>query len=497
MELWELSLKEAARKLATKQICSVELTKAILSRIKKFNVKLNAFLSITEEEALIQASKADEMIANGEVFPITGIPYSVKDNILIKDFKTTAASKILENYIAPYDATVIKKLKLAAPVMVGKTNLDEFAMGASTEYSAFGPTRNPYDLERVSGGSSGGAAVSIATGMSFFAVCSDTAGSIRQPASFCGVVGIKPTYGRVSRYGLIAMCSSLDQIGILARTVEDTAISFQLIAGQDEFDSTSLPKPVPDYLKNLERGTKGFKVGIPKEFFIAGMDSEVKEVINKAIKKFEELGAIISEVSLPHVPFSVPAYYVITPVEISANLSRYDGIRYGLSITGDSLEDIYYNSRTRGFGPEPLRRIMIGTYASSAGYYDAYYKKAKMVQSLIRKDFIEVFKKVDLLLTPVSPKPAFKIGEKSDPVSMYLEDIFTGPLNMAGVPGLSLPAGFNKMDLPIGLQIIGPHFSEERLFIAGHAFEKAMNLKLTPLEVDKQIETSNGVKTKN
>jgi aspartyl-tRNA(Asn)/glutamyl-tRNA(Gln) amidotransferase subunit A len=404
----------------------------------------------------------------------------VKDCILVKGMQATAGSKMLENYIATYDATVIKKLAVENPVIMGKTNLDEFAMGASTLYSAYGPSHNPYDLTRVTGGSSGGSAASVAAGEVLFSVASDTFGSIRQPASFCGVVGFKPTYGRVSRYGLIAMCSSMDQIGVFTKTVEDAALAFQLMAGQDPFDSTSLPKPVPDYSNFLREDLKGLKVGIPKEFFIEGIDPEVRSIIDEAIKKVQELGAEVFEVSLPNVPYSVPAYYIIAPVEISANLSRFDGIRYGLSAPGKSLEDVYYNSRSQGLGAEVKRRIMIGTFASSAGYYDAYYKKAKQVEALVQQDFSKAFKECDLLLTPVSPKVAFKIDEKKDPLSMYLEDVFTGPINLAGVPAISVPGGLTKSGLPVGVQLIAPHFAEEKLLGAAHALEKSLNLKLKP-----------------
>ncbi|MBI2607278.1 MAG: Asp-tRNA(Asn)/Glu-tRNA(Gln) amidotransferase subunit GatA [Candidatus Doudnabacteria bacterium] len=480
MKLNELTIKEASEKLAKKEISSVELTQACIDRVKKVDPKLNAFLFLAEQSAMLAAKEADKQIANNANTFLTGIPYAVKDNILVKGTKTTAASKILENYESTYDATVIKRLSQAAPVMLGKTNLDEFAMGASTENSAFGPTRNPFDLERVAGGSSGGSAAAVAADEAIFALGSDTAGSIRQPASFCGVVGLKPTYGRVSRYGLIAMCSSLDQIGVLTKTVEDTAISFQLLAGQDEFDTTTLPKHVPDYTRSLNLDVRGVKIGIPKEFFIEGLDQEVRNIIQSAIKQFETLGAEIIETSLPNVPYSVAAYYIITPVEISANLSRFDGIRYGLSVAGKSLDEVYFKSRSKGFGAEVKRRIMIGSYASSAGYFDAYYKKAKQIQTLIRDDFTKAFEKVDLLLTPVSPHAAFKIGEKADPLAMYLEDVFTGPLNLAGVPGLSVPAGATESGLPVNLQLVAPHFQEEKLIQAGHAFEQALGLKLKP-----------------
>lgn len=481
MDFKDLTIKSASELLAKKKVSAKELAEMSLKRIKEVDGKLHAFLYVAENEALEQAKHVDEMIiADGENFLLTGIPYAVKDNILVKGMQATAGSKILENYKATYDATVIKRLNIQQPVLMGKTNLDEFAMGASTLYSAFGPTKNPYDLERVTGGSSGGSAASVAAGEVLFSIGSDTFGSIRQPASFCGVVGFKPTYGRVSRYGLIAMCSSMDQIGVFAKTVEDAALAFQLMPGQDEFDSTSLPKPVPDYTSFLKEDLKGLKIGIPKEFFIEGIDPEVRSIIDNAIKKVQELGAEVSETSLPNVPYSVPAYYIIAPVEISANLSRYDGIRYGLSRPGKNLEEGYYNTRSEGLGAEVKRRIMIGTYASSAGYFDAYYKKAKQVESLIKQDFNKAFEQFDLLLTPVSPKPAFRLDEKKDPVSMYLEDIFTGPLNLAGVPGISIPAGLTKSGLPVGVQLIAPHFAEEKLFMAGHALEKSLDLKLKP-----------------
>jgi aspartyl-tRNA(Asn)/glutamyl-tRNA(Gln) amidotransferase subunit A len=479
MDLHDLTVKQASDKLKRKEISSVELTRLFLGRINELEPKLHAFLNVGEKAALEAAEEADRYV---EASPsaLTGIPYAVKDNILVTGYQATAASKILENYIAPYDATVIRKLKAQAPVMLGKTNLDEFAMGSSTENSAFGPTKNPYDLERVPGGSSGGSAAAVAAGEALFALGTDTGGSVRQPASFCGVVGLKPTYGRVSRYGLIALGSSLDQLGIFAKTVEDTALVFQQVAGQDEYDTTTLPKPVPEFADFLKEDLKGMKVGVPKEYFGAGMDPEVKDIIQRSIKKFEELGAMVEETSLPHAEYSLAAYYIILPVEISANLSRYDGIRYGLSKPGASLEETYVNSRSQGLGAEPKRRVMVGTYASSAGYFDAYYKKAKLAQELIRQDFVETFKKYDVLLTPTTPMPAFKFGEKSDPLSMYLADIYTVGLNIAGVPGLAVPAGVTKDGLPVGLQIIAPHFKEENLFWAGHAFEKSLNLNLNP-----------------
>lgn len=481
MELHELTIKDAGKLLAKKEASAKELTQALLSRTKRLEEKLHAFLYVAEKEALKQAEAADKMIADGEHSALTGIPYGVKDNILVKDMQATAASKILENYIAPYDATVIKRLQQAGPVILGKTNLDEFGMGVSTENSAFGPTRNPYDTSKVPGGSSGGSAAAVASGEVLFALGTDTGGSSRQPAGFCGIVGLKPTYGRCSRYGLIALGSSLDQPGVMAKTVEDAFLALQLMAGADEYDSTSLPKPVPDYGEFTDKGVAGMKIGVPKEFFISGIDPEVKASVEAAIKKFQDLGAVVEEATLPHVKYGIAAYYLILPVEISANLSRYDGIRYGLSVPAEDLASVYFKTRAAGFGAEPKRRIMIGTYASSAGYYDAYYKKAKQVQSLIREDFTKALSKFDLLISPTSPGPAFGLGEKtSDPLSMYLEDVFTGVLNIAGVPGISMPVGLTKSGLPIGMQLISKHFAEEKLLQAGSALEQALDLKLKP-----------------
>lgn len=374
MELHELTLKEAAHKLQNKEISAVELTQHFLDRIKTVDPSVHAYLYVAEKDAVEAAEEAQDLIADS-ISPLTAIPYAAKDNILVAGYPATAGSKILENYVAPYDATAIKKLKLSSPVLLGKTNLDEFAFGSSTENSAYGPSKNPYDLTRVPGGSSGGSAAAVAAGEALFALGTDTGGSVRQPASFCGVVGLKPTYGRVSRYGLMAMGSSLDQLGVFAKTVEDTVTVFQQVAGADEHDSTSLNKIVPDYSKFLKTDVKGMKVGIPKEYFGAGMNPEVREIVQNAIKKFEDMGAIVEEMSLPHAEYSLAAYYIIMPVEVSANLSRYDGIRYGLSKPGASLEEVYYNSRSEGFGMEQKRRIMIGTYASSAGYFDASIRK--------------------------------------------------------------------------------------------------------------------------
>lgn len=480
MDLQELTIKDAARALRAKEISARELTQHYLDRIEKVDPQVNAYLYVGGEQALAQADAADKVVGDG-VSALTGIPYAVKDNILVSGYQATAASKILENYVAPYDATAIKKLKQSAPVILGKTNLDEFAMGSSTENSAYGTTKNPYDLSRVPGGSSGGSAAAVASGQALFALGTDTGGSVRQPASFCGVVGLKPTYGRVSRYGLIAMGSSLDQLGVFAKTVEDTALVFQQVAGQDEWDTTSLPKAVPDFSEYLTGDVKGMKIGIPKEYFGEGIDMEVRQAVQGAMDKLQSLGAVVEEMSLPHAEFSLAAYYLIMPVEVSANLSRYDGIRYGLSVAGNSLEETYINSRSQGLGLEVKRRIMIGAYASSAGYLDAYYKKAKQAQDLIRRDFVEAFNKYDLLLTPTCPTPAFKLGEKSaDPLAMYLADIYTVALNIAGVPGISVPAGATQGGLPIGVQLIAPHFKEENLFQAGHALEQSLGLKLKP-----------------
>ncbi|HEX5430280.1 MAG TPA: Asp-tRNA(Asn)/Glu-tRNA(Gln) amidotransferase subunit GatA [Patescibacteria group bacterium] len=481
MDYKDLTLKHAANMLARKETSAMELATAALARIRALEPKLHAFLHVSEERALADAKLADERLKGGDDAQILGIPYALKDNILAKDLPLTAGSKILKNYKAVYDATVVRKLSNLNPVLVGKTNLDEFAMGSSTENSAYGPTKNPYDLLRVPGGSSGGSAAAVASGEVLFALGTDTGGSIRQPASFCGVVGLKPTYGRVSRFGAVALGSSLDQIGVFAKTVEDASIAFQAFAGSDAHDTTTIPVPVPDYSKFLGSDLKGLKVGVPNEYFGEGLDPEVKQIIEQAISKFEKMGAVVSETTLPHASYALACYYIILPVEISANLSRYDGIRYGLSEPGQNLTQVYENTRTAGFGEEPKRRIMIGTYASSAGYKDAYYKKAQTAQKLIRRDFKEAFEKFDILLTPTCPTPAFKLGERvADPISMYLADIFTVGLNIAGVPGISIPAGITKSGLPVGLQLIANHFAEEKLFAAGDAFEKINNLKLTP-----------------
>ncbi len=475
MELTELTITQTHEGLKKKDFSSLELSQAYLDKIQEKNKEIFAFLTVSEELALAQARRIDEIISQKREIPLlAGIPMAVKDIILVENVRCTAGSKILENYIAPYDATCVKKLKNQGAVLLGKTNLDEFAMGSSTENSAFGPTKNPHDLERVPGGTSGGSAAAVAANLCCAALGSDTGGSIRQPASFCGVVGMKPTYGAVSRYGLIAHASSFDQIGPVAKNVEDCQIVFEAIKGKDELDSTSAEPS----LKINELQVNELRIGIPKEYFIKGTDEGVEKVIKNAVKKFEEAGAKIEEISLPHTEYALACYYIIAPSEASANLARYDGIKYGFSKVPDtsgkiqSLMDVYLYSRGEGFGDEVRRRVMLGTYALSSGYYDAYYLKAQRVRALIKKDFNEAFEKVDVLLTPVSPTTAFKLGEKNtDPLTMYLSDIFTVAVNLAGLPAISVPAGYADK-LPVGLQIIGKPFEEKKIFEAGLMFEK-------------------------
>lgn len=481
MDLTDLTIKQASDLLSRKKISSRELTRAHLDRIKQVDGRVHAFLHVAEEQALAAADYADQLIADGENFPLTGIPYAAKDNVLVSGMPATAASKILENFMPPYDATIIKRLKQMGPVVLGKTNLDEFALGSSTENSAYGPTFNPYDLTKAPGGSSGGSAAAVAASEAIFSLGTDTGGSIRQPASFCGVVGFMPTYGRVSRYGLVGIGSSLDKAGVMAKTVEDTFLVYQQMAGVDEFDCTTLPKELPDYSKFQDLGVKGFKIGLPKEYFAEGIEPEVKAIVQKSIDALQKQGAFFEEIDLSDASLALAAYHVILPVEISSNLSRYDGIRYGLSVPGENLAEVYFNSRSKGFGPEPKRRIMIGTHASSAGYFDAYYKKARQVQALIKEEFVQALSKYDLLLTPTTPTPAFSIGERSsNPLAMYLADILTVASSIAGVPAISLPGGLTNSGLPVGVQLIAPHFAEEKLLQAGHALERALNLKLKP-----------------
>ena len=474
MELLNLTITQAHEGLKKKKFSSKELTKAHLDHIKKTDEKIGAYLSITEDLALSQAEKADKLISeNNNFHPLTGVPCSIKDAILVEGQIATAGSKMLENYEAPYDATVISRLKKEGSVILGKTNLDEFAMGASTENSAYKVTKNPHDTSRVAGGSSGGSAASVAAKQAIFSLGSDTGGSIRLPASFCGVVGLNPTYGSVSRYGLIALASSLDQIGPFTRSVEDCKIVFKTILGKDVMDATSSSYAFSDSDVSLQ----GLKIGIPKEYFAKGIDVEVEKVIKNSINKAEENGAEIVEIDLPNSEYAIACYYIIVPSEASSNLARYDGIRYGLNDqSAKDLLDVYLKSRGKGLGQEPKRRIMLGTYALSSGYYDAYYKKAQEVRGLIRKDFTEAFKKVDLIFSPVAPFTAFKVGEKAnDPLSMYLVDIYTSAVKLAGLPALSLPAGFAGK-LPVGLQIIGNHFEESKILSIADKLEKLLHL---------------------
>lgn len=474
--LSNLTLAEAHQGLKEKKFSSVELTTDLLSRIEKLNPALNAYITVSKDEALKMAKDADEVITKGNlVSPLTGIPVGVKDLINTKGVRTTCASGILKDFVPPYDATVIEKLKALNYVLVGKTNLDEFACGGSTEHSFFGPTKNPWDLERVAGGSSGGSAAAVAADMSFYSLGTDTGGSIREPASFCSAVGLKVTYGRVSRSGVTAMASSWDTIGPFAKTVQDAAIVLKAIAGKDPKDATTLQAEVPDYAANLGKSIKGLKIGVPKEYFGEGTDPEVEKLVRAALKEYEKMGAILKEVSLPYTSYAIAVYYVAMPAELSANLARFDGIRFGSKPKEDvkSLVDYYYQVRKEGFGDEIKRRIMIGTYVLSAGYYDAYYLKAQKVRTLIIQDFENAFKDVDVLMSPVVPFPAFKIGEKQDPLAMYLADALTIPLSCAGIPGLSLPCGFTASGLPVGLQIIGPQLSEGLLLNTGAAYEQA------------------------
>jgi len=470
----QMTIHEAHQLLKTKQLSSVELTKACLERIGQMEPRVHALVTVTDELALRQAQKADELIAAGNINPLTGIPIIIKDNMCTRGIRTSCSSKMLENFVPPYDATVVERLNGCGVVVVGKSNMDEFAMGSSTEHSAFFATSNPWDLSRVPGGSSGGSAVAVVTGETVCALGSDTGGSIRQPAGFCSVVGLKPTYGRVSRYGLVAFASSLDQIGPLTQDVTDCALVLNAIAGYDRRDATSVPQPVPDYTQCLTGNLKGLRIGVPREYFVEGMQPEVAAAIRAAVGKLEELGATVDwEVSLPHTPHALAAYYIIAPSEASANLARYDGVKYGYSYPGDTMWESMEKTREGGFGPEVRRRIMLGTYALSAGYYDAWYLKAQKVRTLIRQEFDRAFDKVDALVTPTSPTVPFKIGEKvDDPLQMYLSDVCTLPINIAGVPGMSVPAGFAD-GLPVGMQIIGKPFAEETLLRIAHAYEQA------------------------
>ena len=475
MEWIRLTAHEAHEGLVKKSFSSLELTQSFYLQIKNVDSKVAAYLTLIEEEAYRQAKQADERIARGErVNDLTGIPLALKDILCTESERTTCASKILEHFRPPYDATVVRWLRESGAVFLGKANMDEFAMGSSTENSGFGITRNPWDLDRIPGGSSGGSAAAVAADECIASLGSDTGGSVRQPAACCGVVGMKPTYGRVSRFGLVAFASSLDQIGPITKDVTDCAILMNAISGHDGNDSTSVDVEVPDYKRSLVNDVKGMKLGIPKEYFVEGMDRDVERALGEAIKLLERCGASIEEVSLPHTEYAVATYYIICTAEASSNLARYDGVKYGHRAKGyDGLIDMYAKTRAEGFGPEVKRRIMLGTYVLSAGYYDAYYRKAQQVRTLIKEDFDRAFEEYDALLTPTSPTPAFMVGEKvKDPLQMYLSDIFTIPANLAGIPGISIPCGFSKEGLPVGLQIIGKHFDEETILRVAYTYEQ-------------------------
>ncbi len=469
-----LTITQAQHLLRSRELSAVELTRACLDRIRAVEPRLNAFITVCDEPALAQARDADLRLAQGDAPALCGIPLAIKDIYATRGVRTTCASRILENFVPTYDATVIARLRAEGAVFLGKANLDEFAMGSSTENSAFGPTRNPSDLERVAGGSSGGSAAAVAADECLGSLGTDTGGSIREPAAFCGVVGIKPTYSRVSRFGVIAYASSLDQVGPFAKTVRDAAILLRSLAGADPADSTCSTRPVPDYERALSGDVKGLRIGVPREYFVEGMQSEVEEGVRAALKHYESMGATTIEVSLPHTDYAIAAYYLIATAEASANLERYDGIRYGLRVEADSLVELYRRSRGRGFGAEVKRRIMLGTFALSTGYYDAYYLKAQKVRTLIKRDFEQAFERCDLIVTPTAPTTAFKLGEKmSDPLQMYLSDIFTISVNLAGLPGMALPCGYDRQGMPIGLQLIGPAFGEEVVLRAGDAYERS------------------------
>jgi aspartyl-tRNA(Asn)/glutamyl-tRNA(Gln) amidotransferase subunit A len=474
VELYRLTIAETRKLLDKKEISVSDIVRSLHERIDSVEDKVKAFLTITKPEAAQMAENAQERIDRKESGPLTGIPVAVKDNMCTKGIRTTCGSKILFNFVPPYESTVTSRLKEQGFVLVGKTNMDEFAMGSSTENSGFQITKNPWDPERIPGGSSGGSAAAVAADECIAALGSDTGGSIRQPASLCGVVGMKPTYGRVSRYGLVAYASSLDQIGPITKNVRDAALLLNVIAGHDPRDSTSAPVSVPDFTAVLGRDIKGLKIGIPKEYFIEGIDPEVGQAVRNAIRALESLGAIPVEVSLPHTGYAVATYYVLATSEASSNLARYDGVKYGFRAEGKDLMDMYMKTRAQGFGTEVKRRIMLGTYALSSGYYEAYYKKAQQVRTLIKKDFEDAFGNVDVIVTPTSPTAAFRIGEKTaDPLQMYLTDIFTISVNLAGVPAISVPCGFTSGNLPVGLQFIGRHFDEESILKAAYAYEQA------------------------
>jgi aspartyl-tRNA(Asn)/glutamyl-tRNA(Gln) amidotransferase subunit A len=487
--LTDLSLLEALHALREGEISSRELVQACLERIESLNPVIQAFLSLAPENALSQADQADRRLVDWRrvraepLPPLFGAPLAVKDVLCVKDMPCTCGSRILENYIPPFSATAVERLLSAGAIILGKTNTDEFAMGSSTENSAYFTTRNPWNREHVPGGSSGGSAAAVAARLAPAALGTDTGGSVRQPASYCGVTGIKPTYGRVSRYGLVAFGSSLDTVGAFGRRAADTALIFKVMAGVDPLDATSVDLPVPALEglwqspdENREPSLKGLRVGVPKEYFIEGIQAEVEAAVWDAIRKLEALGAEIISIRLPHTEYALPVYYLIAPAEASANLARYDGVRYGPRLSGEEMWDVFFETRGAKFGPEVKRRIMLGTYALSAGYYDAYYGQAQKVRTLIKRDFEQAFEGVDVIAAPVAPSTAFRIGEHSeDPLAMYLEDVFTLPANLAGVPGLTFPVGFDQGGLPVGMQLMGPHFQEERLFECVHAYQQITN----------------------
>jgi len=469
----EKTLAELSAMLEAGEVTSVELTQTFLDRIKQYDGELNSFITLTEEQALAQAKAADEQRKTGNAGPLTGIPIAHKDIFCTLDVKTSCGSKMLDNFISPYNATVVEKMQAAGVVMLGKTNMDEFAMGSSNETSFYGPVKNPWNTNTVPGGSSGGSAASVAARLTPAATGTDTGGSIRQPASLCGITGLKPTYGRISRYGMIAFASSLDQAGPMAKTAEDCALLLNAMAGFDAKDSTSMDREVEDYTAELNKPLAGLKIGLPKEYFGEGLDAGVAEVVEKAIQQYKELGAEVIDITLPNTSLAVPVYYVVAPAECSSNLSRFDGVRFGYRCKDPkNLEDLYKRSRGEGFGAEVKRRIMVGAYALSAGFYDAYYVKAQQLRRLISDDFTEAFKEVDVIMGPASPETAFNIGEKSDdPISMYLSDIYTIAVNLAGLPGISVPAGFSN-NMPVGLQIIANNFEESRLLNVAHQYQQ-------------------------
>ncbi|HWP57420.1 MAG TPA: Asp-tRNA(Asn)/Glu-tRNA(Gln) amidotransferase subunit GatA [Candidatus Acidoferrales bacterium] len=475
MNLAGLTIHELHDRLKRREVSARELAQSVFERIDQTEERLNCYITLCRESALAEAAAADLRFASRErINPLLGIPIAIKDIFLTAGVRTTCASRILANFIPPYDATAVMKLKEAGAVIVGKTNMDEFAMGSSTENSAFAVTRNPWNLERVPGGSSGGSAAAVAAGQCAAALGTDTGGSIRQPAAFCGIVGLKPTYGRVSRYGVIAFASSLDQVGPLTKDVRDCALLLQALAGHDPADSTSVRAAVPDYSAALDGDARGLRVGVPREYFVSGMEPDVEAAVRAACGALERLGMPVEEVSLPHTEYAVATYYLIATAEASSNLARYDGMRYGLRARAADLADTYIKSRATGFGPEVKRRIMLGTYALSAGYYDAYYLKAQKVRALIKNDFAEAFKRCDVIVTPTSPTTAFPVGAKiADPLQMYLSDIFTISANLAGLPAMSIPCGFDARGLPVGLQMIARHFDESTILRVAHAYEQA------------------------